>query len=214
MVKLSTWQLIISPPLSGPENMDIDRNLFRQFERDGLPPTLRIYRWKTPCISVGYSQSIESKINSERCGGLGLDVVKRPTGGGILLHNEVEITYSVVANLGNNMLDSYKLISQAIIVGLKKLGIEAELSKRKKQKFTELCYSYPASHEVTVHGRKLVGSAQRRGRCGFLQQGSVFVEGVPLPAISIKEILGRVPGFEELSQALIAGFKEVLSVNF
>ncbi|MCX5726819.1 MAG: lipoate--protein ligase family protein [Candidatus Saganbacteria bacterium] len=207
--------------------MDIDRDLFKKFEKNLIPPTLRIYRWKAPCISVGYFQRIEGTIDHEKGRELGIDIVKRPTGGGILLHNEVEVTYSIVASLNGDMIDAYKRISQAVISGLKKLGINAELSANKNSGFTELCYSFPASYEITFQGKKLVGAAQRKGRRGFLQQGSIFVENdmeklfsvlknknnEPVKVTSIKEILGKVPDFKKMKDCLISGFKEAIRID-
>ena len=92
---------------------------------------------------------------------------------------------------------------------------------------SQLCFSYPAEYEIVVEGKKIVGSAQKRGKRALLQQGSIFVRNTAAElfsvmkrpvqeynAISVEEILGREVGFAELSDALIKGFEEILSVKF
>lgn len=240
----------MSPRLSGSENMGTDLKLFHDFEKDIIPSTLRIYSWKPKCISLGYAQRIEKLIDEKRVKELGWDVVKRPTGGGIVFHNEAEVTYSLVTEIDNPLLpdgliSSYIRLSEAVVLGLKKIKVKAEISQQKaesgkpldfsrqssgqvargKQK-AALCFSYPAEYEIVVNGKKIVGSAQKRGKRALLQQGSIFVSNTTNGAfsvlkkpydkenvISIEEILDRRITFEELSRAIIEGFEKVLKIN-
>lgn len=222
--------------------MEFDRELFRDQEKGKTSSTLRIYSWRTACISLGYSQEIETEIDVAAAGRLGYDVVKRPTGGGIVFHNEAEVTYSLVMSLTDPLLPkglipSYKIISEAIVAGLKSLGVRAEVKatrdlprrpagSRHATRDT-LCFSYPTEYEIVADGRKLVGSAQKRGKNAMLQQGSVFVRR-PEPAVfsvlkkpflehkavSLEELLGRQVSFNELKEALVAGFRDRLGVEF
>jgi lipoate-protein ligase A len=206
---MNSWQLIVSPKLPGQKNMETDLKLFNNFEQGSIPSTLRIYSWKPRCISVGYSQDLIRKD--------GWDVVKRPTGGGIVFHNETEVTYSLVTDLNNpilpeGMVPSYKKISEAIVHGLKALGIDAEITSNLKPQTskqipiskTQLCFSYPAEYEIVADGKKIVGSAQKRGKKALLQQGSICIE----------EYLGIRVKFDEVKNALIAGFSERLGIQF
>ena len=233
-----------------------DRKLFQDFEKGLISPTIRIYSWSPACVSLGYSQNLEEEIDLDQCRHLGWDVVKRPTGGGIVFHNTDEVTYSIVTgkdSLPGGLIESYKSISRAVVLGLNKLGIKAELTvnseqwtvdsgqkaaclpkspdriggRRRKSRVREnLCFSYPAEYEIVVDGRKLVGSAQRRGRRALLQQGSIFVsnkfngifsalkkpidlEAYHKEAISVQEILGDEIKFQDIMQALIMGFEIV-----
>lgn len=239
---MTSWQLIKSPKLSGSANMRIDLKLFHDFEKGLIPSTLRIYSWRPKCISLGYSQEIDKLIDREIARELGWDVVKRPTGGGIVFHNEAEVTYSLVTTIDDPLLPkglvpSYKRISEAVMLGLSKIGIVAQIRNpeseiRNKSKIlnseskTQLCFSYPAEYEIVVDGKKIVGSAQKRGRRALLQQGSIFVSNnhgdmskilrcyeANDSAISLSEILGRIPSFEELSNALIQGFEGRLGIK-
>jgi len=221
--------------------MQFDLKLFQDFENGRIPSTLRIYSWKPRCISLGYSQKMDRLIDEKRARELGWDVVKRPTGGGIVFHNEAEVTYSLVTALNNPMLprglvSSYKKISEALIHALTKIVIDAEIQSsnfkfQNKSQIpnprSQLCFSYPAEYEIVVKGKKIVGSAQKRGERALLQQGSVFVSNVDngaysvlknsyeeQNAVSIETVLGRKVSFEELGKALISGFKERLDIKF
>jgi lipoate-protein ligase A len=212
---MEAWQLIVSPELSGLANMQSDLKLFNDFEKGNIPSTLRIYSWKPKCISVGYSQEMIQKD--------GWDVVKRPTGGGIVFHNGAEVTYSLVTDLNNpilpeGMIPSYKKISEAVVCGLRRIGLEAEISNQAQGQRPEaprlrsgqaegkrlLCFSYAEDYEIVVGGKKIVGSAQKRGKKALLQQGSICIE----------EVLSRKVDFLELSKALVKGFEECFGVKF
>jgi len=223
--------------------MELDLQLFYDFEKGLAPSILRIYSWKPKCISLGYSQKAEEEIDFEKASSLGWDVVRRPTGGGIVFHNEAEVTYSLVTAIENPLLPkglvpSYKRISEAVIYSLRKLGIEAQIKKTRdwrpattrlssSKSRDSLCFSSPVEYEVVLGGRKIVGSAQKRGKKALLQQGSIFVRNLSREdfvvlkkpfgeynAVSVEEALGREVGFGELSEVLIRGFEEVLGVKF
>lgn len=199
--------------------MQADLKLFNEFEQGSIPSTLRIYSWKPKCISFGHSQEI---IKMD-----GWDIVKRPTGGGTVFHNEAEVTYSLVTDPNNptlpkGMIPSYKKISEAVVNALNSIKVPAEIRPsyiNLKNPNSSLCFAYPAEYEVVVDGKKIVGSAQKRGKKTLLQQGSIFVkrteiEGFSENAISIEDILGRKIGFNELKAALTAGFSKILGIQF
>ncbi len=225
--------MIVSPKLSGRDNMKLDIGRFNAFEAGNASSSLRIYSWRPKCISLGYSQIIEREIDEVKACELGWDILKRPTGGGIVFHNEAEVTYSLVTSfddpvLPKGLVPSYKKISEAVAFGLKKLGVMAEIGDRKSEaKGPVLCFSYPAEYEIVADGKKIVGSAQKRGKIALLQQGSIFVRKTDesalsllkkphenLNAVSVEEVLDREVPFVELSGALVKGFKEILSIEF
>jgi len=235
------WQLIKTPRLSGSKNMQSDLELFKAFENGMTTSTLRIYSWNPPCVSLGYSQNSEAEIDLEKAKNLGWEVVKRPTGGGIVFHNEAEVTYSIVTAIDNpifpeGLVPSYRKISEAIVHAIQLIGIDAQIQtsnfklQNKSQipnPKSQLCFSYPAEYEVVVEGKKIVGSAQKRGKRTLLQQGSIFVRSVDSKvftllkkpateynAVSVEELLHREVSFSELSDALIKGFETMLGINF
>ncbi|MFH2033416.1 MAG: hypothetical protein ABIJ26_01750 [Candidatus Margulisiibacteriota bacterium] len=165
--------------------------------------------------------------------------MKRPTGGGIVFHNEAEVTYSLVMDkndprLPKGLVPAYKVISKAIVCALRKVGVDAKIGTRVsrlrraqssrhqgiKEKGEELCFAWPAEYEVVCQGKKIVGSAQKRGRKALLQQGSIFVRNdlqnvLPLQhinAISVEEVLQRKISFKEIAYALVEGFSEIFQL--
>jgi len=230
---MGSWQFIISKPAAGRDNMELDLKLFREANQ----PTIRIYSWANKCISVGYGQNAERLLDGSVAGLLGWEIVKRPTGGGLVFHNEVEVTFSVVCGVDElpaGLLPSYYKISEAVVSALKQIGVEAELqtSNNKLQsnhqpQTANLCFAYPAEYEIVCQEKKIVGSAQKRNRTKLLQQGSIFVKNPGLEvlsilknpdeelnAISVEEVLKRGVSFEEMGRALRKGFEEVLGVGF
>jgi lipoyl(octanoyl) transferase len=214
------WQLILDPAAPGSVNMETDLKLFHDHENGLIPSTLRIYSWQPRCISVGYSQDPDSWIEA------GWEIVKRATGGGVVFHNEAEVTYSLVTALDDPLLPkglipSYKKISAAIVQALALIGIAAEISKQSVENRAlnvGLCFSVPAEYEIVVNGKKIVGSAQKRGKKSLLQQGSIFVRPTPHHdsdnAICVEEVLGRPVGFAEMSRVLRSGFEKVFNISF
>lgn len=173
---MDRWRLILDPDLSGQENMAIDESILRISDSGGaITPTLRIYGWKAPTISIGYLQKAGPLEAS------GLPVVRRITGGRAVLH-DIEITYSIVAGLeaypfSGGITSSYSAISRCIISALKGRGVEASFSRGGKAGGAEkdACFYAPSRYEVLVDGRKLVGSSQRRFKRCFLQHGSILL---------------------------------------
>jgi len=177
------WRLIEDGLRDGPTNMAIDEAILEAVMEGRAKPTLRLYGWSPPAISLGYAQDIRRGINLSICQELGITVVRRPTGGRAVYHDK-ELTYSLVApedlfpGKAYSILEVYKEISLALIRGLALLGIEAHLvpASREKASRSAFCFSSPSSYEVAVKGKKIIGSAQRRCRGFILQQGSIILE--------------------------------------
>lgn len=186
--------------LSGEENMKRDEELARMYLDDSMDSstyTLRLYTWNPWTISLGANQKI-TDIDEELCRQFGFGIVRRLTGGRAVLHAN-ELTYSITCALGQQ--DSihliYKRIHEAILQGLYQLRLPdiEQLSFEKSQpKFSELykqepvstvaCFASSARYEIMVHGKKVVGSAQRVLReaktdnqtsMALLQHGSILI---------------------------------------
>ncbi len=177
------WRLIFDPPLPGMENMSRDLEIMDEVVKNLSPPTLRFFTWDRPTLSVGYFQQPEEVADMAACKKLGIDIVRRPTGGRALLHNR-ELTYSIVVPekyplIPAGVLPSYKFFSKAIVKGLQALGVEAELApgfNRGQGLAPGACFDTPSAYEIQVKEKKVVGSAQlRRGGC-LLQHGSILLE--------------------------------------
>src|SRR5438094_9157784 len=126
------WRLLLDPPAEGAWNMAVDEVLLDGVAAGSAPPTLRFYSWMPACLSLGYFQP-SSVVNVEGCHGLGIDIVRRPTGGRAILHDR-ELTYSVAlpaSVLGHDagILPSYRRLSVALQAGLARLGIRVRLAR-------------------------------------------------------------------------------------
>jgi lipoate-protein ligase A len=142
----------------------------------GAGPALRLYTWSGPAVSLGYRQDPPAWIERARTDGL--EVVRRATGGGAVLHAG-DLTYAVVAPLGtpglpDDLLGSYTWIRSVLLEALASLGLEVRPAGcAAGAERLAVCFAGATGLEVELAGRKLVGSAQRRTARGFLQHGSI-----------------------------------------
>lgn len=226
------WRFLLDESHDGPTNMAIDEVMGLGCSRGWSPPSLRVYRWSLPTVSLGYNQSIQGDVDLTTCRQQGIPVVRRPTGGRALLHHH-ELTYSVTLPVppgGRGVLHDYQWISHCLVLALRRLGVAATLSRgdRMKGEAAGLCFISSSRYELTVNGRKLIGSAQRRFSRALLQHGSILIDidyptwttlfpqakDLEARATALTSILGRPPSWEALAQALRGGFEEGANVSF
>jgi lipoate-protein ligase A len=179
----AAWRLLLDPPAAGAWNMAVDEVLLEGAAAGTAPPTLRFYAWAPACLSLGYFQPFEV-VDVAGCRSLGVDVVRRPTGGRAILHDR-ELTYSVALPLkllgdGGAVLSSYHRVSLALERGLNRLGapvvLAPESAAQPDPDRGPVCFDRPSAHEILLDGRKLVGSAQVRRATAILQHGSILIE--------------------------------------
>jgi lipoate-protein ligase A len=185
------WRFINSEPASGASNMGLDEAILIAHAAGQVPPTVRVYSWERPTLSLGYAQGADSTVYGsgniapllELCRQAGVDVVRRPTGGRAILHH-LELTYSVVIStslLGNesSIIRSYRFLCAALVAALKSLGIEAQLSTEKvdfpplDEDSPRMCFAAGSRSDIVVKGAKIIGSAQARKKGVLLQHGSI-----------------------------------------
>lgn len=233
----AVWRLLYSAPADGATNMAVDEAILQAVAAGLVPPTLRFYAWEPPCLSLGRSQPARD-VNLEALAADGVGLVRRPTGGRAILHID-ELTYSVIAPEGEprvagSILESYRRLSAALVHGLAYLGIEGISADRRLERCSgpsgPVCFEVPSHYEITVNGRKLVGSAQMRAQGTVLQHGAVPLYGdlaricrylvdhpdperVRLRAISVSEALGRQVTWAEVARALEIGFAAKLNLH-
>src|SRR5881628_188815 len=180
---MSDWRVVFDPAANGAWNMAVDEVLLDGVAAGSAPPTLRFYTWTPACLSLGYFQPF-SVVDVDGCRGLGIDIVRRPTGGRAILHDR-ELTYSVAlpaSLLGHDagILPSYRRLSLALQAGLQRLGIDVSLAPESEAPTQAVrgpaCFDRPSAHEILLRGRKLVGSAQVRRAGALLQHGSIVIE--------------------------------------
>lgn len=178
----AAWRLILSDPQPGSLNMAQDAAILEAVGRGEVPPTLRLYRWDPPCLSLGYSQPA-ADVDLDRLRERGWGLVRRPTGGRAILHTD-ELTYAVIGprsdpRLDGGLMDSYRRISQALFQALLSLGVPVEVHQGKNPlaHHQPVCFENPSDFEITVNGKKIIGSAQARKKEGILQHGSLPLSG-------------------------------------
>lgn len=196
-MKLVEWRLIKDSYHNGFINMAVDEAIMIAHKNGLVSPTIRFYQWSPPAVSLGYFQDLKKEINVKVCQDIGIDIVRRPTGGKAVLHDQ-ELTYSFIIKendplVNDSILETYKKISGGIIRGLSYLGIKAELvplrgklenhllDRSDKARihhldFKSICFSVPSQYEVQVEGKKIVGSAQVRKGGVVLQHGSLLIK--------------------------------------
>ncbi|UCC39785.1 MAG: lipoate--protein ligase family protein [Candidatus Aminicenantes bacterium] len=231
---MKEWKLILEKiPLSGSLNMATDDFLFQSLGENSQT-YLRFYQWESPTVSLGYSQSVERVVDVEYCQKHGIDIVRRMTGGKLVLHHK-EVTYSLCSLdeevFTSTLSGSYRLISEALMKGLEKMGLEPFLADAPPDSYLKgnlPCFSYPARNEIGVNGKKIVGSAQKRMGSRFIQHGSIPLEkdenllrSVSLSEgkdsdvrmTSISRELGKKVSFEWVVNHLIEGISEYFNVE-
>ncbi|MEW6662421.1 MAG: lipoate--protein ligase family protein [Bacillota bacterium] len=235
---INGWRLLDTGISDGFTNMAMDEAILIAVSRGLVPPTLRFYRWDPPTITLGYFQDAAQEIDLCAAQRLGVQVVRRLTGGRAVLHNQ-ELTYSITApadhpDVRGTVLESYLRLSQGLLSGYRALGAEAELAKGRPGKTgSAACFDAPSWYELTVQGKKIAGNAQTRKLGCVLQHGSLpFYLDIELllsclklkdeakkdrlgkalsrQAAGINEILDRPVSYPELVQALAKGWSETL----
>ncbi len=234
------WQWISDGLNSADRNMAVDTSLLEDCGRGWIPPTVRVYGWSEPAITLGYSQKAEAELDRERCRQLGIAIVRRPTGGRALLHTN-ELTYAVVAPVtldpfNQGMKATFQAVSEALLMGLQGFGVQGDINTSKQRSGparSPACFASLNHYEITVDGKKLVGRAQKRTSKAFLQHGSVIIESdhklfasllkfkdeserialqerLMSSTVTLNQVCDRKISFEEISAALQEGFQKAL----
>lgn len=189
---MNTWRLLIHSPdgdarrTNGAWNMAVDEAILEHIHssrQNRALPTLRLYAWAPACLSLGHAQPF-ADVDTLRLNRHGWDVVRRATGGRAILHTD-ELTYSVTGSaadpvLAGGVLESYNRIAQALLLALRNLGLPVEIKEGKTSDSAipnPVCFEVPSTYEITVAGKKLIGSAQARKKEGVLQHGSLPLTG-------------------------------------
>jgi lipoate-protein ligase A len=187
-----TWRFIDTAIANGYENMATDEAIYISCQQGNAPPTLRFYGWQPPAVSLGYFQKLESAVDMEECRRRGIDIVRRMTGGRAVLHHH-ELTYAIIAPenvppFSPRVLDTYMTIGSCLLNALNGFGLNAHwVALRDKHRGdtavprheTASCFSAPSWYEITVGGKKICGSAQKRGNGVLLQHGSILIDHDP-----------------------------------
>jgi len=239
-----SWRFLPFASGDAAYNMAVDEAILNSHLAGHAPPTLRLYEFSPPAVSLGYAQKI-SKVNWQRLQELGYEVVRRPTGGRAVLHLQ-DLTYSFVAPvrsttcsgdrqaLSLSVVEAHKEICQALILTFAQFGIELELGRSQSNyRHFEDCFEATTTADLHFQGRKVVGSAQLRRKSALLQHGSIVLQaGLPMLSDllseasegakivqakrpgSLFELAGRTLNATEFNQAFKTGFGQAFGVSF
>lgn len=157
------WRVIEMEACDACTNMAIEEAAWEGIKNGTSSPTIRFYSYEPHAVSIGCFQSVRDEVNLEVCKQMGIDCVRRWTGGGAVYHDR-EITYGVIAPLNmfpKNIIESYRLICGWIVKALDNLGIKAE---------------FRPVNDILVGSRKISGSAQTRRGGVLLQHGTLLYD--------------------------------------
>jgi lipoyl(octanoyl) transferase len=180
-VTAAVWRLIddLDRGLAAAGQMAVDEALLDAVAA-GASPALRLYRWVPPALSLGRFQPADD-VDLDACTRLGVDVVRRPTGGQGLLHGG-DLTYAVAMPLpagGEGGVDAvYRWIADALIAGLALLGVPAAVARHDGPS-GPVCFAGQQGADLRVADRKVCGSAQVRRDGAVLQHGSILLTRLP-----------------------------------
>jgi lipoate-protein ligase A len=226
--------VIDDAPADGGWNMAVDRAIQLARQAGDVPPTLRLYRWKRPTVTLGRFQDVAG-IDREACSLGGIDVVRRFTGGRGVLHDD-ELTYSVCAGVGDGVprstSASYGLLCSALAETYRILGVDARLTVRPRgDTSSSACYLHSTRADLSLGLAKLSGSAQLWTADTVLQHGSftrsrdvvreaaVFrlehdaAERLASHTAVLADVLQATPSFEAIGDAACDGFARVLEIS-
>jgi lipoate-protein ligase A len=237
----STWRLLKTAAAPGAWNMAVDEAVLESALQGRVPPTLRLYAWDPPCLSLGQAQPF-ADVDLGRLERRGWQVVRRATGGRAILHTD-ELTYSVIApaadpRVAGTLLESYNRLAGALLAGVRTLGLPVEIQAGRETANgapNPVCFEVPSAYEITVGGRKLIGSAQARKQEGVLQHGSLPLRGdlaricqaLAFPdeaareaaaarllqrAATVESVLGRGVDWETAARAFVQAFETQLGL--
>jgi len=177
------WRFVDTGARDAASNMALDEALLVMHEAGATLPTLRVYGWCQPTLSLGYAQNVQQEVDLIACHTQGVAVVRRPTGGRAVLHDQ-EVTYSVVMPLTlvdgpHTITEHYRRIGMALATALQALGLPVQLARPQVRATpthalaSPACFAALSRYELSVAGKKMVGSAQKRAQRALLQHGSI-----------------------------------------
>lgn len=224
--------------------MSVDEAILESVMNRESPPTLRLYRWDPPALSLGYAQPA-ADADLEVLQARGWDLVRRPTGGRAILHTD-ELTYALIAPADNRhvaggVLASYQHLSHGLRRALQLIGLDVDVRSGESvsaiERSNPVCFEVPSAYELMVAGKKVIGSAQLRRRGGVLQHGTFPLTGdigricdalrfsdssarsnartrVSTRAATASELVEREIGWDEAASVFRRGFEDGLGIRF
>lgn len=216
---------------SGAEQMRLDEALLRWAAAGPARFAARTYEWTLPTLSLGRAEPFPEGWDPAAIEAAGVDVVRRPTGGDAVLHDE-EVTFAVAASVPGPWAERprqfSRLVAEALADALRGLGLAASVVAPGEERLpaaapgARLCFARAAAGEVRVGGFKAAGIASRFTRGAALSHASIPLTArhrdaarfrvdverdlalVREHARSIGESLGKAPDAGAVQEQLLA----------
>ena len=177
-------------------NMALDDVLIKRVAATKIP-VLRFYGFKPTACTIGYFQSLRDEINLQKAAEMQIDCVRRHTGGGAVMHDQNQFTYSLIVPeemVSKNILESYQQLAQGLIDGCQALGLNVE---------------FAPLNDIVLDARKISGNAQTRRQNVVLQHGTLLLD----VDVDTMFMLLKVPD-EKMKDKLIKSVKKrVIGIN-
>ena len=218
-------------------NMAIDEAMLLT-QKASFQPTLRFYDWLHPAFSFGYFQRISEEVDVSACDTHSIELVRRMTGGGTVVHGW-DVTYTIIVPHGSGTFPkdisaAYCAISDSLINGLQRLEIDVahQTEKPIAGNAPNICLTNPAQYDTLLNGKKIAGVSQRRNQAGVMYQGYIALD---LPTSDVLVLASRQVSFDQvavgkstainqsrsvpinrrqLEDAVAVGFQKTLGIQF
>ena len=225
------WRLVLDGKRDGFYNMALDEAVLLNYPRYKIP-TLRIYGWNKPFVTLGYNQNARETLNFEE----DIPFIRRMTGGACILHNE-EVTYSITCALEDldlpfKVKESYKILCSFLINFYSRWKVEAKFAGDifcfRLGGYENFCFSSREEFDLTINGKKIGGNAQKRKKRLLFQHGSIpqnldfglvkklvkNVNDLESKTTSLNEVLNKDTDFNCCGNILADSFKTTFGVAF
>jgi lipoate-protein ligase A len=238
-LKKPNFRLVKYAIIDAATNMAMDEAILEAHLNSLVPPTLRLYQFSPPAVSLGYAQNIDDNIKNKILSA-GIDVVRRPTGGRAVLHLG-DLTYAFICSskgasveeyilVDESIATAYQQICQALILFLDTFGINVTFGySQNSYKEKNDCFSATTIGDLQYKDNKLIGSAQLRRKHAVLQHGSIilkqpqtsmhelFDENIPdnfKRHANFYEITKYEHSITELEKELVKAFQKTFNCRF
>ncbi len=194
------WRYFTSDDTAAAAGLAFDEAMMLHHGRGGSPRTaaaLRLYTYRAHCALVGRYQSLEDEIDLDYCAAHGVEVGRRPTGGGAIIMGpgQLGVAITAAASPEETPRQALRRYAAGVVAGLGELGIEAR---------------FRSKNDLEVEDRKIAGlGLYLDARGAVLFHSSVLVDlDVPL----MLRVL-RIPGAKVSDKAVARVEDRVTTVS-
>ena len=182
---MKAWRLLREDGVSAGHGLAVDETLASRVVQ-GAPPTLRLYTYRPHSALIGRFQDAANEVHLAYCAAHGLEVNRRPTGGGAILMGPDQLGVALAVPGRGTELRPRALMerfSDGLVRALSSVGIVA---------------TFRGKNDLEVGGRKIAGlGVYRDPSGGLLFHASLLIDlDVALMAQVLKTPFGTITDAE------------------